>query len=92
MRVDTGSQQLIIQLSQHGLAVKCSLLLLVDVYASCEFYNNNNNKCIGDDTKAAARQILNCIKNEKNKIWQKRFSICRIEFLYPVMWHVALES
>jgi len=29
------------------------------------------NKCIGDDTKAAARQSLNCIKNKKNKIWQK---------------------
>jgi len=26
------------------------------------------NKCIGDDTKAAARQSLNCIKNQKNKI------------------------
>jgi len=23
------------------------------------------NKCIGDDTKAAARQSLNCIKNKK---------------------------
>ena len=30
---------------------------------------SNNNKCIGDDTKAAARQSLNCIK--KNKIWRK---------------------
>ena len=30
------------------------------------------NKCIGDDTKAAARQSLNCIKNKKqNKIWGK---------------------
>ena len=28
------------------------------------------NKCIGDDTKAAARQSLNCIKN-KTKIWRK---------------------
>jgi len=27
-----------------------------------------NNKCIGDDTKAAARQNPNCIKN---KIWRK---------------------
>jgi len=26
----------------------------------------NENKCIGDDTKAAARQNLNCIKNKKN--------------------------
>jgi len=24
------------------------------------------NKCIGDDTKATARQSLNCIKNKKN--------------------------
>jgi len=24
------------------------------------------NKCIGDDTKAAARQSLNCIKNKKH--------------------------
>ena len=30
------------------------------------------NKCIGDDTNAAARQSLNCIKNKKkNKIWRK---------------------
>ena len=29
------------------------------------------NKCIGDDTKAAARQSLNCIKNKKNIIWRK---------------------
>ena len=29
-----------------------------------------NNKCIGDDTKAVARQSLNCIKN-KNKNWRK---------------------
>ena len=29
-------------------------------------------RCIGDDTKAAARQSLNCIKNNK-KIWQKCF-------------------
>ena len=51
------------------------------------------NKCIGDDTKAAALQSLNCIKN-KNKIkyGEKRFSILRMEFLHPAMWHVALES
>ena len=43
--------------------------------------------------KAAARQSLNCIKN-KNKIKyvEKRFSIWRMEFLHPAMWHVALES
>ena len=28
-------------------------------------------KCVGDDTKAAARQSLNCIKNKKKKIWRK---------------------
>jgi len=30
-----------------------------------------SNKCIGDDTKAAARQSLNCIENKKNKIWRQ---------------------
>ena len=51
------------------------------------------NKCIEDDTKAAARHSLNCIKN-KNKIkyGEKRFSIWRMEFLHPAMWHVALKS
>ena len=29
------------------------------------------NKCIGDDTKAAARQSLHCIKNKNKKIWRK---------------------
>jgi len=29
----------------------------------------NNNRCIADNTKAAARQSLNCIKNKK--IWRK---------------------
>jgi len=29
------------------------------------------NKCIGDDTKAAARLSLSCIKTKKNKIWRK---------------------
>jgi len=33
--------------------------------------HRKNNKCIGDETKAAARQNLNCIKNKKNKIWPK---------------------
>ena len=37
--------------------------------------------------KAAARHSPNCIikKNQKNKIWQKRFSIWRMEFLHPAM-------
>jgi len=52
------------------------------------FYNNNdNNKCIGDDTKAAARQSLNCVKNKKIKYGEKRFSMWWMEFLHPVMWH-----
>jgi len=51
------------------------------------------NKCIGDDTKAAARQSPNCIKNKKKiKYGEKRFSIWRMELLHPAMWHVALES
>ena len=65
-----------------------------------------SNKCIGDDTKAVAHQSPNCIKNKK--ISEKRFSICRMEFLHaamwhdrdidfarwlhPAMWHVTLES
>jgi len=38
------------------------------ISAVCCIYEEN--KCIGDDTKAAARQSLNCIKN-KQKIWRK---------------------
>jgi len=30
------------------------------------------NKCIGDGTKAATRQSLNCIKNKKIKYGEKR--------------------
>jgi len=34
----------------------------------------NTTKCIGDDTKAATRQSLNCIKNkQKIKYGEKRF-------------------
>jgi len=45
-------------------------------------------KCIGDDTKAAARQSQNCIKKTKKiKYGDKRFSIWRMEFLHPAMWH-----
>jgi len=49
------------------------------------------NKCIGGDTKAAARQSSNCIKKTKwNKIkyGEKRFSIWRMEFLHLAMWHL----
>jgi len=59
------------------------------------------NKCIGDDTKAAARQSLNCIKNKKIKHGEKRFSIWRMEcgmwlwnrdseftkWQHPAMWY-----
>ena len=66
------------------------------------------NKCIGDDTKAAVCQSLNCIENKKITYRKKRFTIWRMEFLnpamwhdldidfvgwlHPAMWHVALES
>jgi len=52
-----------------------------------EKQNKVINKCIGDDTKAAARQSPNCIKNQKIKYGEKRFSIWRMEFLHPAMWH-----
>jgi len=48
----------------------------------------DTNKCIGDDTKATTHQSLDCIKNKKKiKYGEKRFSICRMEFLHPAMWH-----
>jgi len=49
------------------------------------------NKCIGDDTKAAAHQIPNCIKKTINKIRRKRFSIWRMELFHPAMWHHDIE-
>jgi len=33
---------------------------------NCKTDDNNNNKCSGDDTKAAARESPNCIKKTKN--------------------------
>ena len=53
--------------------------------------DNFINKCIGDDTKAAARQSQTALRKQK-KYGEKRFSIWLIEFLHPVMWHVALGS
>ena len=50
-------------------------------------FGENQNKCIGDDTKAAARQSLNCIKTTKIKYGEKPFSIWRMELLHPAMWH-----
>jgi len=37
--------------------------------------------------KAAAHQSLNCIEYKKIKYGEKRFSIWRMEFLHPAMWH-----
>ena len=64
--------------------------IMVGVGLLCN--NHHSNKCIGDDTKAAARQSLNCIKNQKIKSGEERLLIWRMEFLHPAMWHVALES
>jgi len=47
--------------------------------------NFSKNKCIGDDTIAAARQNPNCIK--KIQYGEKRFSIWRMELLHRAMWH-----
>ena len=55
------------------------------------FFYVNYNKCIGDDTKAAARQSLNCIKNKK------KLNMAKNDFQYggwnfytlqkAAMWH-----
>ena len=51
------------------------------------------NKCIGDDTKAATRQIPNCIlKNKNNKIWRKMIFNMAHGIFTPCNVHVALES
>jgi len=41
------------------------------VYSTLQRRWRVTNKCIGDDTKAAARQSLNSIIHKKNKIWRK---------------------
>ena len=66
----------------------CNVLYVVgaDIIA-VKFRCSLQSKCIGDDTKAAARQSLNCIKTKKIKYGEKRFSIWRIKFLHPAMWH-----
>ena len=46
-------------------------LIWPTMYICTQKTNTTENKCIGDDTKAAARQSLNYIKNKKNKIWRK---------------------
>jgi len=60
--------------STHRLLAqpRSSICLARQHFALQELYCIQTNKCIGDDTKAAARQSLNCIKNKKNnKIWRK---------------------
>ena len=49
-------------------------------------------KCIGDDTKATACWSPNCIRKTKIKYGAEWFSIWRMEFFHPAMWHVALGS
>ena len=39
------------------------------------YYHYHQNKCIGDDMKAAARQSLNCIKNQKKIWWSTIFNM-----------------
>jgi len=46
------------------------------------------NKCIGDDTKAAARESPALGKQKKYS--EERFSIWRMEFFHSAMWNVAL--
>jgi len=57
----------------------CGLMCLV---------NDAINKCIGDDTKAAACQSPSCITKTKTKIkyGKKRFLIWRMELLHSAMW------
>jgi len=64
--------------SRHGLndEMMDSLATLLDQFIH-----------IGDDTKATARQSLNCINNKKNEIWRKTISVWRMEFLHRAMWH-----
>ena len=58
------------------------------------------NKCIGDDTKAIARQSLNCIKNKRINYGENDFytamwhdhDIDFARWLHPTVWHATLES
>jgi len=91
------------QLTRDLLAIAKFLFLMT---LSEPQHSSASNKCIGDDTKAAVRQSLNCIKNKK--YGEKRFSIWRncytlqcgtiMTLISPgdctlqcAMWHVALE-
>jgi len=58
---------------------------------TCRKYHHHYcNKSIWDDTKAAARQTLNCILKNKKYNVAKKISIWQMEFLHPAMWQVAL--
>ena len=48
-----------------GLSI-CSSTCLSVTKMRTQKLDAHVNKCIGDDTKSAARQSLNCIKNKKN--------------------------
>jgi len=64
------------------------------------------NKCIGDDTKAVARQNPICIKKQKDKIWRTTIfnmvdgiiTPCNVadhdidfaRWQHPAMWQVAV--
>ena len=65
-------------------------LLLIRSLNSHNNLPRKYNKCIGDDTKAAARQSLNCIKKKINKIWRKTILNMADGILTPC--NVALES
>ena len=66
--------------ARHGVCVQ-------EIGQKTHKFLHKYNKCIGDDTKAAARQSPNCVKKTKNKMWRKMFSPWRMEFLHPAMWH-----
>jgi len=51
----------------------CTLITLIKLMNPLQM-SFEYNKCIGDDTKDAARQRLNCIKNQKKiKYGEERF-------------------
>ena len=79
--------------SIYETQIKSSIECIFDVWTQSNVISHYYfNKCIGDDTKATARQSTNCIKKTKKlKCGGKRFSIWRMEFLHPAIWHVALE-
>ena len=45
-----------------------------------------HNKCSGDDTKAAACQSQNCIKNKKKILRKTTFNMADRIYTHPAMW------